>query len=89
MAELAYRLSGSSDLYETSGRRPFASINFITAHDGFSLHDLVSYNEKHNEANGEGNQDGPMTTSVGIVVSKTLPTIERFWICVSNRSGIC
>ena len=58
VAELAYRLSGSSDLYETSGRRPFASINFITAHDGFSLHDLVSYNEKHNEANGEGNQDG-------------------------------
>jgi glycogen operon protein len=58
VAELAYRLSGSSDLYEMSGRRPFASINFITAHDGFSLHDLVSYNEKHNEANGEGNQDG-------------------------------
>lgn len=58
VAELAYRLSGSSDLYETSGRRPFASINFVTAHDGFSLHDLVSYNEKHNEANGEGNQDG-------------------------------
>lgn len=58
VAELAYRLSGSSDLYETSGRRPFASINFVTAHDGFSLHDLVSYNEKHNEANGDGNQDG-------------------------------
>src|SRR5574340_1427286 len=58
VAELAYRLSGSSDLYETSGRRPFASINFITAHDGFSLHDLVSYNDKHNEANGENNQDG-------------------------------
>jgi glycogen operon protein len=58
LAELAYRLSGSSDLYEMSGRRPFASINFITAHDGFSLHDLVSYNEKHNEANGENNQDG-------------------------------
>ncbi len=58
VAELAYRLSGSSDLYEMSGRRPFASINFITAHDGFSLHDLVSYNEKHNEANGENNQDG-------------------------------
>jgi glycogen operon protein len=58
VAELAYRLSGSSDLYEMSGRRPFASINFITAHDGFSLHDLVSYNDKHNEANGENNQDG-------------------------------
>ena len=58
VAELAYRLSGSSDLYEMSGRRPFASINFITAHDGFSLHDLVSYNDKHNEANGENNRDG-------------------------------
>jgi isoamylase len=58
MAELAYRLTGSSDLYGTSGRRPFASINFVTAHDGFTLNDLVSYNQKHNEANGENNQDG-------------------------------
>ncbi len=58
VAEFAYRLSGSSDLYMTSGRRPFASINFITAHDGFTLHDLVSYNEKHNTANGENNMDG-------------------------------
>jgi glycogen operon protein len=55
---LAYRLTGSSDLYERNGRRPHASINFITAHDGFTLHDLVSYNEKHNDANGEGNRDG-------------------------------
>jgi glycogen operon protein len=58
MAELAYRLTGSSDLYGMSGRRPYASVNFITAHDGFTLHDLVSYNEKHNEANGEQNRDG-------------------------------
>jgi glycogen operon protein len=58
-SELAYRLTGSSDLYEHSGRRPYASINFVTAHDGFTLHDLVSYNDKHNEANGEDNQDGP------------------------------
>ena len=58
VSELATRLSGSSDLYEQSGRRPYASINFVTAHDGFTLNDLVSYNEKHNEANGEGNQDG-------------------------------
>lgn len=58
VAEFAYRLSGSSDLYRMTGRRPFASINFITAHDGFTLHDLVSYNEKHNEANGEDNKDG-------------------------------
>jgi glycogen operon protein len=58
VAELAYRLAGSSDLYEHNGRAPAASINFITAHDGFTLRDLVSYNEKHNGANGEGNRDG-------------------------------
>ena len=58
VAELATRLSGSSDLYEEGGRRPHASINFITAHDGFTLNDLVSYNHKHNEANGEENRDG-------------------------------
>ena len=58
VAELATRLSGSSDLYEQGGRRPHASINFITAHDGFTLNDLVSYNQKHNEDNGEGNRDG-------------------------------
>ncbi len=58
VSELATRLVGSSDLYEQSGRRPYASINFVTSHDGFTLHDLVSYNEKHNEANGESNNDG-------------------------------
>jgi glycogen operon protein len=58
LSELATRLAGSSDLYEQSGRRPYASINFITAHDGFTLADLVSYNDRHNEANGEGNADG-------------------------------
>jgi glycogen operon protein len=58
LAEFAGRFTGSSDLYEASGRRPFASINFITAHDGFTLHDLVSYNDKHNDANGEDNRDG-------------------------------
>ncbi len=58
VAELAYRLTGSSDLYADNGRQPYASINFITAHDGFTMRDLVSYNEKHNEANGEGNRDG-------------------------------
>ena len=58
LAEFAYRFTGSSDLYESNGRRPSASINFITAHDGFTLNDLVSYNEKHNEANGEENRDG-------------------------------
>jgi glycogen operon protein len=58
LSELGYRLTGSSDLYQRDGRRPSASINFVTAHDGFTLHDLVSYNEKHNEANGEDNRDG-------------------------------
>jgi isoamylase len=58
LAEFASRLTGSADLYEHDGRRPLASINFVTAHDGFTLHDLVSYNEKHNEANGEGGNDG-------------------------------
>lgn len=58
VAEMAYRLTGSSDLYEDEGRRPHASINFVTAHDGFTLNDLVSYNEKHNEANAEDNRDG-------------------------------
>ena len=58
LGEFASRLTGSADLYEHSGRRPVASINFVTAHDGFTLHDLVSYNEKHNEANGEDNNDG-------------------------------
>jgi len=57
-SEFATRLAGSSDLYERSGRKPYASINFVTCHDGFSLADLVSYSEKHNEANGEENRDG-------------------------------
>jgi isoamylase len=58
LSDLGYRLTGSSDLYQHDGRRPYASINFVTAHDGFTLRDLVSYNDKHNEANGENNQDG-------------------------------
>jgi isoamylase len=56
--DLAYRLTGSSDLYSSDGRGPLASINFVTAHDGFTLEDLVSYSQKHNEANGESNRDG-------------------------------
>jgi glycogen operon protein len=58
LSDFAYRLTGSSDLYQMDGRRPYASINFVTAHDGFTLCDLVSYNEKHNEANGDNNTDG-------------------------------
>jgi isoamylase len=58
IGEMGYRLTGSPDLYQHNGRRPYASVNFVTAHDGFTLNDLVSYNEKHNEANGDGNNDG-------------------------------
>jgi glycogen operon protein len=58
VSEFATRLCGSSDLYESSNRRPYASVNFVTSHDGFSLQDLISYNDKHNEANGEDNRDG-------------------------------
>jgi len=58
LGDFAYRLTGSADLYETNGRLPSASVNFVTAHDGFTLHDLVSYNEKHNEANLDDNRDG-------------------------------
>jgi glycogen operon protein len=58
LSEMGYRMTGSSDLYQDDGRRPYASINFVTAHDGFTLADLVSYNDKHNEANCDGNRDG-------------------------------
>ena len=58
LAEFASRFTGSSDLYQSTGRKPYASVNFVTAHDGFTLNDLVSYNDKHNEANGEDNRDG-------------------------------
>jgi isoamylase len=78
VGSLAYRLTGSSDLYEAGGRRPHASINFITAHDGFTLHDLVSYQEKHNEANGEDNQDGHnhnLSWNCGVEGPTTDPTV--------------
>jgi isoamylase len=63
LGEFASRFTGSADLYEGDGRRPHASINFVTAHDGFTMHDLVSYNEKHNDANGEGGNDGESNNS--------------------------
>jgi glycogen operon protein len=63
VGELASRITGSSDLFDQLGRRPWASVNYITAHDGFTLHDLVSYDHKHNEANGEGNRDGTDRTN--------------------------
>ena len=78
VAELAYRLSGSSDLYEGGGRRPHASINFVTAHDGFTLQDLVSYDRKHNDANGEQNRDGTddnLSWNCGVEGPTTKPSV--------------
>ncbi|MBI4343936.1 MAG: glycogen debranching protein GlgX [Candidatus Omnitrophica bacterium] len=81
VSEFATRLCGSSDLYEQSGRRPHASINFVTSHDGFTLQDLVSYNEKHNEANGEDNRDGEshnISWNCGVEGPTDDPTIAAF-----------
>jgi isoamylase len=80
LSDLAYRLTGSSDLYKHDGRKPYASINFVTAHDGFTLLDLVSYNDKHNQANGEDNQDGTNDNSswnMGAEGPTQDPAIER------------
>ena len=70
IGEVAQRITGSADLYDRRGRRPWASVNFVTAHDGFTLQDLVSYNAKHNEANGEDNRDGATRTTAGIAASR-------------------
>ncbi len=83
-AQMASRLTGSSDIYNHSGRRPYASINFLTAHDGFTLTDLVSYNEKHNEANGEGNGDGESynrSWNCGVEGATDDPEIKRQRFC--------
>ena len=80
MAELGYRLTGSSDLYEDDGRHPYASINFVIAHDGFTLHDLVRYQHKHNEANGEGNRDGTdhnLSANYGVEGETAHPAINE------------
>ncbi|NMM99561.1 glycogen debranching protein [Bifidobacterium sp. DSM 109958] len=80
LPEFASRLLGSSDLYQVNGRRPVASVNFITAHDGFTLNDLVSYNDKHNEANGEGNRDGEShnrSWNCGVEGPTTIPDVNQ------------
>ena len=87
LGEFAFRLTGSSDLYKDDGRRPHASINFVTAHDGFTLHDLVSYDDKHNEANGEGNREASPTIARGTAASRDRPTISRSLPCASSRSA--
>jgi len=81
VSEFATRLTGSSDLYEHNGRRPYASINFVTSHDGFTLQDMVSYNHKHNEANRHGNQDGEnhnISWNCGVEGPSDDPEIKRF-----------
>ena len=87
VADVAYRLTGSSDLYQSDGRRPYASINFVTRHDGFTLNDLVSYNDKHNEANGEGNRDGTEDNRSWNCGSRGPPTTSRSGTCASARSA--
>ena len=80
---MAYRLTGSSDLYQTDGRRPYASINFVVAHDGFSLADTVSYEEKHNLDNGEENRDGHndnLSRNYGVEGPTDNPEIEQLRI---------
>ena len=77
LPELAARLTASADLFDKRGRKPWASVNFVTAHDGFTLNDLVSYNDKHNEANGEDNRDGHGHNLSATTASRGRPTIPR------------
>ena len=87
LAEFASRLTGSSDLYQDDGRRPLASINFVTAHDGFTLRDLVSYNEKHNEANGEDNSDGESHNRSWNCGAEGRPATRPCWRCGPSSSA--
>ena len=90
VADLASRVAGSSDIFGYRGRRPWASINFVTAHDGFTLQDLVSYNDKHNEANGEDNRDGTDANySCELRCRGTDRPIRRSSPCATARSAIC
>ena len=88
VSEFATRFCGSSDLYEWSSRRPHASINFVTCHDGFTLHDLVSYDHKHNEANGEDNRDGDRRQhQLELRRRRARPTTRRSAPCAKRRSA--
>ena len=78
-------LCGSADMYQPRRRRPTASVNMVTVHDGFTLADLVSYNEKHNEANGEGGQEANRTTAAGTAEPKATPRMPRYWPCANGR----
>jgi Type II secretory pathway, pullulanase PulA and related glycosidases len=85
---MAYRLTGSPDLYEHHGRRPYASVNFVTAHDGFTLTDLVSYNEKHNELNDDETATATTIISRGIAAPKVRPTTRRSTRCAIGSAAI-
>ena len=85
----AERFAGSSDLFRRNGRKPTASINFVAAHDGFTLRDTVSYNERHNEANLENNRDGHSTTTAGTAASKVPPTTCTSSRCAAARCATC
>ena len=85
--EIATRLAGSADLYEATRRPPSASVNFVTAHDGFTLQDLVSYEQKHNEANGEENRDGADDNHTWNCGAEGPTDDERSSICASGRSA--
>ena len=90
LPELATRLAASADAFGRRGRKPWSSVNFITAHDGFTLHDLVSYNDKHNEANGEDNQDGHSRQSVVEPRRRRArPKMPRSSRCATGRSATC
>ena len=84
MRDLAYRLSGSSDVFDADGRGPLASVNFVTAHDGFTLHDLVSYEHKRNEANGEDNRDGSDNNRCWNCGVEGRPTTRRSSRCAAG-----
>ena len=81
VGELGWRMSGSADLYSSEGRRPYSSINFVTAHDGFTLRDLVTYQEKHNRANGEDNRDGNDHNRAWNSGSRVRPRTQRSSTC--------
>ncbi len=89
LSDLGYRLTGSSDLYQHDGRRPYASINFVTAHDGFTLEDLVSYNDKHNRPTAKTIRTAPTITTPGTWASRDQPTIQKSCRRANARSAIC
>jgi glycogen operon protein len=88
LGDIASALTASAPLYRHDSRAPQASINHVTVHDGFTLADLVSYEHKHNEANGEDNPTAPTTTSASIAASKARATTPRFWRAAGSPAAI-